>query len=706
MRMRADMRIADFVSVNGEINRQDADFHNVATRFGTGNNQLSGNFNANVSLDKMLPQSWGIAMPVSFNFRQSTSTPKYFPGQDREVSGDLPEEVLQTIRTRTNQSGFSFSFRRKAKSKNFLIKHTLDKISFKLGKSVSHTENPTTKFSDRRAWTGTFDYSINFGKDNFFSPLAWLPNIPLINKLKGTKFYYTPQNIAFNVNGSKTDQRSQNRPQNTNSEARVSSTETFNVSRTVRSSMKVFENLTLDINRTHTADMRGATFSDFFKGNFEDLNITQSFSARYNPNLFSWVNNSFSYSSNYRFNNNIQQRTTGRSAGVNTNKSAQFTLRLKQFTKSLFGSGKQSPGRRGRRSPRRPPDEEDNDKKENQFNMFQEKKGNGKSFNPFKVFGSLLSKFKDISFNYSERKNISQFGLVSGMPSLAFQFGLSDTTQVATDSSLSTNNSIFSNNKTYSVNSGIGFGRAFDVSLRYQHSEQRNESTSISGNLSDSWLKFGGFDMPFPEWTVSISGLERLPLFKKLFKSVSLSHSFSGQRDITWRGTPQDKTQENITANFRPLGKLNFNLKNGMSANIQINRSKTLSKSLAGGVGARRTTNTDIAVTANYSKRSGFRIPLWPFNKAELKNSIDVSFSFTASTVITAHRRGQDEVNAQFDEQDRTERWAFTPKLTYSFSNSVRGGAFIEIGKTNSKRIGSTSIQEFGIDINIAIRGN
>ncbi|RMD88266.1 MAG: hypothetical protein D6813_12365, partial [Calditrichaeota bacterium] len=98
---------------------------------------------------------------------------------------------------------------------------------------------------------------------------------------------------------------------------------------------------------------------------------------------------------------------------------------------------------------------------------------------------------------------------------------------------------------------------------------------------------------------------------------------------------------------------------------------------------------------------------IWPFNNAELKNSIDFSFTFTLSNVVTEQKRGQiDDPNVKFEEQDRTDRWSLTPRITYSFSNRVRGGAFLEVGTTNSKRIGKTKIQEFGIDINIAIRGN
>jgi len=124
-------------------------------------------------------------------------------------------------------------------------------------------------------------------------------------------------------------------------------------------------------------------------------------------------------------------------------------------------------------------------------------------------------------------------------------------------------------------------------------------------------------------------------------------------------------------------------------------------------VGLSRKTNEDLSITANYSKRSGFRIPIWPFSNAELKNSIDFTFTFTASQVLSekASAASGEVDESDLEEYDKTTRWLFSPRLTYSFSNQVRGGAFIEFGKTISKLAGTTSFQEFGIDINISIRG-
>ncbi|RMF60076.1 MAG: hypothetical protein D6743_15505, partial [Calditrichaeota bacterium] len=457
------------------------------------------------------------------------------------------------------------------------------------------------------------------------------------------------------------------------------------------------------------ADMKDKKFADFFKGNFEDINIVQTFTARYNPRVFTWLNNTFTYASNYTFNNNIQQKTTGRSARVTSTRSADFVFQWKKLVASLFGDKKKksTPGRR-RRGSRRPGQEPDEKGGVNKLSLFQKKKDKrgGISVNPIKAIRTFFSSFKDINFNYTERRNITHLGLDAGKPSLAFQFGLSDTTGVGTVPDLASNDISFTDSKTYNVGSGVALGRAVDIGLRFQHSDQRSETTTITGSSSNTWLRLGKFDMPFPEWNVRVTGLQKLPMFSKLFNSVSFSHSFNGQKDVTWNGTPDNEIQVNFITNFRPLGKLDLNFKNGFTGSVQVNRSQSLSRSLNVGIGARRTTKSDLSITANYSKRSGFRIPFWPFNKAELKNSIDFSFTFTASKDVVEQRRTQLSGEEKFEEQDRTTRVSFSPRLTYSFSNRVRGGAFIEFGTTNSKRVGKTSIQEFGIDINISIRGN
>jgi hypothetical protein len=113
------------------------------------------------------------------------------------------------------------------------------------------------------------------------------------------------------------------------------------------------------------------------------------------------------------------------------------------------------------------------------------------------------------------------------------------------------------------------------------------------------------------------------------------------------------------------------------------------------------TRNNEMSFTATYSKQSGFKIPL-PFMKnKELRNSVDFSMTFLRSASESGLRRGK----AQDISANSTKRWSLSPRMTYSFSNRVRGGAHFEIGETDSKLSGKTKIRELGIDVNISIRG-
>lgn len=709
MRAKASMRIGDFANINVNIEKKDADFRNVATQFGTGNNSLSRSFNASVNVDKMLPQFLGIAVPVSLTYRENSSHPKYFPGRDRKVTNaDLNDsETLSLIETTSEQTGFNASFRRSAKSKNFLVKNTVDNLSLNIGRSETKSTNPTLAESKNTSWTGSIDYKLTFGRNNYVSFLSWLPDLPLIRRAKDTKLYYTPQNITLRMNGTKVNTLRQNRIQNSNQLADATVTENFTVDRSARASMKIFESLSVDINRSYKSQMNGATFNDFLNFKFNDINQSQSFKTTYSPKVFDWLRNDFTYSSNFQYANSLQNQETGRSARNSANKSANFTLQWKQLSSSLFGGGgnKRKTSRRNAPPPKRSGDIQD----KNQLSIFQQKEAGGVSFNPLKIVGSFFSAFKDLQVNYSEQDNHNQAGIaeLKAKPTWRYQFGLSDTTGLASVANLSGTPITRNHTETVSINSGFAFGRLLDIGLRFQDNSTLNDSKQISGTSSKSWLSESDFDMPFPEWTVRLSGLNKLPLFNKVFKTVTFSHGFSGQKTESWSGNESNITNASISSNFRPLGKLDLSFKNGFTGNIQFNRSRTLTQtfSFSNGqtipLGANRNTNNDFTLTANYSKRSGFTLPFWPFNKGGLKNSVDLSLSFTASTVTAENTQSGD-----FVVSNETKRWSFQPRMTYSFSTTVRGGAFIEIGKTDSKKIGSTSIQEFGIDVNIAIRGN
>lgn len=139
-----------------------------------------------------------------------------------------------------------------------------------------------------------------------------------------------------------------------------------------------------------------------------------------------------------------------------------------------------------------------------------------------------------------------------------------------------------------------------------------------------------------------------------------------------------------------------------MNCTVQFNQafSENINKK-SGSSGTRKKTS-DINATVNYSKSGGFTLPIPFFKNKKIKNNIDFSMTFTKSLDVSEQKRGEE---GSYQEWTRNEKWSLVPKLTYSFSSTVRGGMHFEFGRTKNKLYGETRIIEFGINVNIQISG-
>ena len=705
MRARFDLAISDVITVNGELNKQDADFHNIATRFGSGDNKIAGTLNGSIKFGRFLPRKWGINLPLNLSYSKSEATPKYIPGSDIFITPDTPEEELEVARSTSRQKSFSLSFSKSNRSKNFFVKHTFDNLRASISNTSGEQSNANMEFSRRWTWNGNIDYNLQFGQKTFIQPLKFMSSVPLFKGVGKTKLYYLPRSFATSIKGVQSSSSSKTRL-NVRSYVPV-----YDITRSYTTTVKIFENLTGNFARSWSGDFRAQKWRGLFSGEFEDVSKTQSFKTDYAPQIFSWFSNRFSYSSNYRFKNNLSQQLSGRSATNSSNINATATLKISQIFKKSSSStrnrGRRTPpGRRTRPGQRRPsPKEEEPAEKE--------KKSSRNPLVVFKAIGNVLGSFNDIALNYAERSNVSRLGLDVGNPALAFQFGRSNDTGIPTVDGIAGNTFSTTNTRSMSASSGLRMTRNVDLKLRYAKDEQSNRTTQYNGNFSESWLRLGDFNMAFPEWTINITGLEKLKFFKKATKTVSISHNFTGKRNTVWKDSTLFKTKEDFSISFRPLLKLNVSWKNGMVSNLQIERTRgfndTFSPSFNDNifdirqVGGQRTTQQSISFSTTYSKRAGFRIPLPFLKNKQLKNSVDFSLTFKQSNSLTESVRGDSQEYVVSREQ---KSWTFEPRATYSFSNRVSGGTHFQLGKTSSTLAGDVSIKEFGINVRISIRGN
>ena len=697
MRARLDVAWADLIRFNGEINQKDADFHNVGERFGTGDNQFSGQFGANVSVDKFLPSKLGLSIPVSMNYSKSESTPKYMPGSDIEVTNDLPDSTLEQIRTYSEKRGMSVSFGFSSRSQNFIVKHILQPFKMSYSRNEGKGSNSRTAYSRDKSESANVSWGLVFGRDNYVRPFGWLGESKLLLKVSDIKLYYTPQSISAKMAGNRSASESMTRS------GVLSENSTFKITRGVSGNMKFLESLSLDMSRNYTNDLRDVPDSlvfDYLKQmNFGLLtNVDQNTSIKFNPKFFSWFTTNFNYTVNFRYAYNRQQKISAKSATQGTSLTANGNLNLSTFMKSIY---KPTPRRRGgRAAPARTPpggadDSEDKKEKKSSFRIMGLVSGFFDVFDPFNV-------------KYTNRNNSTVYGLAD-IPVIEYQLGLTDEPGVPFEvveegSGTSSSRDSRSENETFGVSSGIKFGRNVTLNLNYDKMFSLNQSTTSTGQRSESWLIRGdSLGMPFPTWTLRVNGLEKLPFLKNVFQRITLEHGLAGKANQTFNieNGEEKITKEDQDTQLRPLIGINMQMKNGISFNVRYNTSTKESITLTSGQAGTRTKSQDLSFTANYSKKGDFRIPIPFLKRKRLENAIDFSLTFTLGNNITEKSKGEAyEVTAE------TSKWILKPTMNYSFSNRVRGGAYFELGKTHNKLIGDTTFKELGIDVSISIRGN
>ena len=695
MRVSADIRLADFITINGQFDRKDADFHTVNERFGQGSNTLGGNLNASINLEKLLPAAWGISLPVRTNFSKSRQTPKYLPGSDILVNKNtVPDSLLKTIRTENQRQGLNVSFSKRTKSRNFWVRYLIDPIQSSFNYTRNDMSSSQIKNSTNIAYKGSFSYNLNFGDQNFWEPFKWMGDKGIFKKISGTKFYYLPSKINLQMSGNNNLKDSETRS------GVLTNVETKNFARNFSTSLRPFKALSLDLTKTMSSDMRYAKWEDVFTSLSPGtpLSKTQNISTSFNPQIFSWLTPSVKYSSNYRWNDNPQMRSrgTGQSASVSTN----FTISGKFDPGKLVSSFSKKSNRRTTSRPRRPvtrqkPEEKTEEKDDKQTD---EEKKTFPLLSFLSLIGKGIEKIDPISISITETKSANNYGIL-GTPSFAYQIG--STLDPGVDYSENvTQRSSSKIDHRFSLRSGFRITSNMTASIDYEISNSKNTTTQTTGNIQKSTLLMGDKGIPFPNWTFQWRGLEKLPVVSKITRTMSLSHNFSGRMTTTWNDHPDNITQQTISRDFRPLVGFSFTLKNGINGNIQYNTTQSLTEQKKYSTGRTKRISSNLNISANYSMRGGIKLP---FMKKKLENNIDLSIVFTKSYNATLQSRS---ATGEFAEMSLTKNWSFQPKLTYTFSRTVRGGMHLELGEREDLRAGKTKITGFGINAVISLAGS
>ena len=217
----------------------------------------------------------------------------------------------------------------------------------------------------------------------------------------------------------------------------------------------------------------------------------------------------------------------------------------------------------------------------------------------------------------------------------------------------------------------------------------------------------------------SILDYEKIRIIGPYVESVSLEHAFSGKQNLSWKFNDENISSIRLldissfeddfsdylqfsrtTRSFSPLLGISTTFKNGISTNIRSNITHTLDEVTNG---LTYISDNSILTTISYNFSRGIRFTL-PFTdrKINLKNNFNITFNMDFSKKI--EEGSKDKI--AFVEQNFTNTRKGVLRVSYALTNDISGSLFYEYRENTTRLTGKRIDRDFGINLNIAIRGN
>ena len=264
--------------------------------------------------------------------------------------------------------------------------------------------------------------------------------------------------------------------------------------------------------------------------------------------------------------------------------------------------------------------------------------------------------------------------------------------------------------------------------------------TGLAADFRDEFARGAGafgpnglFQIPVPNWTVSYSGLEQLPLLRLLTQQISLQHGYSSTSRtdyataILQQGTVDDvngfllqseaarvgdsgfdePTQLLVSERFQPLIGVNVGWKGGLQTSLTFNRSQTHSLQASSAQFLEKKVQ-DVRVDLSYAK-TGLRL----LGLRRLNNNLRLTLTGVLSDNVDTRRTplgDNGDVIALLNGEpllDPTEilttRFQLSPRISYTISNQVTADVFVRYERVFTQGTTASSNRSFDGGVNLRI---
>lgn len=628
-RGRLEAKFADLLSLTATADRREADFYSMSdwgarqTRGGgrgRSATRLGFHLDGTLQTEKFLPPSWGVTVPLSANWDESQSLPRFGEGDDVELGeGDARRE-----RTLSRDRKVSVSFRKPKRSVNRFAQLTIDRLTAS-GSVSQHVGHSPTSIDTSMSYSTNVTYSYS-------------PRIEPLRLPRGLELHYAPTSISFGSGYTE-----QWRKSRTTSGGPITSKSR---SRAVKGETKVdlrpFPSLTGNYNLSVIRDL------ELEKRRF-DMNIgsevsrNQIVTTTFSPTLTRVVSHTFSYSTRYNedhpkrsvLTDSLDLRTVQNTNTSQVRLGLNFAEFVRLFTR-LRDESKDETAQRG---------------------------------SPHWLAMRLERWSRNVTSpqaSFTQDRTMRMYGLLD-RPSLKYQLGLTrsvgDVPRYEGYRGLSEDSRSVTN--AYRISSGLRVG-TIRLSVAAHRSDSRTETAG--------WRAREGRSVTWPDLSLSWGGLERTHLLKSLTTTSSLSSAYTQRRERRgYVGEGSDYIAK--VTNFSPFLSWQARWRKGIGTNISTSYSKSEIENLNTMTSLSTLSEEEtksVRLTANYSFSApgGLRLPFMQ-SRLRFTSNLDISLTGSYSTQLRTRRQGVSGV--PITEMD-INTLSLVPQASYNFSSSVVGG--------------------------------
>ena len=706
-RLKGSVDFSDLLSINAEYKKEDADFHRLEERLGTGDTEEYFSFQTGFNPDMFLPTKWGIRVPINFSLSSSIKTPKYYPNQPDVLSQENSSvSVPDSIKTISQTVSMSSSFNKSTKSENWLIRSTIDKLT--LNFSTIRKSNSSVDIEDNKVMNSdmSVNYSYSFNRDNYISPFKILENVPILGDAASkTKFYYSPEKFSTSMSLSESEENKIMRTGTT--------TETYNLgmNRSYILNYKITDNMKSNYKKVINSDLDfymdkyGYSKSEMLENLSPGLiqSISEDLSNTFSPNILSWLDPSIKYNPYYTW--NISNQTDSIPSATVENKTyveTALNFSPKEFVEIFYKpesakNNKSSSRRRGRNS--------SSSKKAKEPLFKIENEGIKKVFNNIHSYASKVSKIT-VKYTYNSRHMHSNIR-ADQFIDYNYRLGLTWTPE---NLELNEYNDLIS---SYLHN----FDRELRISVptltiipnlsvtgiefKNKTANTLQSSSSADSSRVVSFLPMGlrGNDgIPMISWAVTWTGLEKNDFIRQYFKSFKFTHNYKGE--MTESFINEELQRKDFKLDFSPLIKMDARTIGKDPIRFEVGVQYSLNISNEGETTEREYVN-EVNGKLEFSRSDGIDFPLLGNLSNNISFALNVDWEKKYTLLSTQIVSDLDDFNLQFKQTTLS----FMPNISYNFSKYVNGTVFYKYILEDDLTNGKDKVNDFGFTINIKIQG-